>query len=67
MHPISNSTIQNALVLLRQGKSAHQVATSLSIGYGTVCKYRNQYKDNIPEPKTGRPSKVTKTTKRLLA
>lgn len=67
MHPISNSTIQNALVLLRQGKSACQVATSLSIGYGTVCKYRNQYKENIPEPKTGRPTKVTKTTKRLLA
>jgi transposase len=53
--------------MLQQGKSVREVATTLNISLGKVSKLRQENQENIPDPKMGAPSKVSKQTQRLLA
>ncbi|KAF9176438.1 hypothetical protein BGZ50_000677, partial [Haplosporangium sp. Z 11] len=49
---------------LRQGKSIRDVSHALDIFEGAVKKIRNKDKENISEPRQGRPLKVSKEPKR---
>lgn len=66
MKPLPLSKRQDVIVLLRQGRSTRQVARDVGVSHGFVTKVRLQDKENIPEPKMGRPSKVSKQTKQAL-
>ncbi|KAF9311403.1 hypothetical protein BGZ91_006817 [Linnemannia elongata] len=66
MRPLPPSKVDNVKTLLRQGISTRQVATELNVSHGVVTKIRLQDKENIPEPETGRPTKVSKTTRHAL-
>lgn len=67
MYPLPGDIATKALSQLRQGKSCPQVSESLGISLGVVIKIRKKNIDSIPPSKVGRPSKVSKVTKRLLA
>jgi transposase len=67
MKSLPAQTVQDAIVLLRQGKSVRDVSGTLGISVFSVSKIRQRDKENIPVPQLGRPSKVTKKTKSLLA
>ncbi|KAF8936891.1 hypothetical protein BGZ47_009280 [Haplosporangium gracile] len=66
MRPLSASKVDNVKTLLCQGKSTRQVATELNVSHGFLTKIRLQGKENIPEPKMRRPTKVSKTTRQAL-
>src|SRR5689334_23328023 len=67
MKPLPESIKSKALILLQQGKTIRQVSQSLHISIEMVSKIRKQHKESIPAEKLGCPSKVSKTTKSLLA
>ena len=52
---------------LSEGKSISQVQQETGVSHGFVEKTRNEVKDSIPEPKMGRPTKVTRRTRSALA
>ncbi|KAG0277955.1 hypothetical protein BGZ97_009813 [Linnemannia gamsii] len=53
--------------LLRNGKSVGDVSGTLRISKPSVLKFRKGDLENIPPSKAGRPSKVSKRTRRHLA
>jgi len=63
----SNSILQSALIKLQHGESCRNVAKELKISITTTQRIRNRNKENIPPPKKGRPSKVTKASRKVLA
>ncbi|KAF9106236.1 Galactose-3-O-sulfotransferase 3 [Mortierella sp. AM989] len=67
MRPLPKATVQNATVQFRQGKSAREVAKSLKISLGSALRIRREDKEHIPDPRLGRPSKVSKRTRKALA
>lgn len=67
MRPLTRSRVQNATVLLREGKSIRRVAEAVGISVFSVQKIREEDKKNIPAFKVGRPSKVSNRGKVLLA
>lgn len=67
MKPLSKSTVQNATIQLRQGKSCQEVSKNLNISISSAQRIRKDDKGNIPVPKGGRPSKVSERTRRTLA
>ncbi|KAG0195369.1 hypothetical protein BGX31_006351, partial [Mortierella sp. GBA43] len=67
MKPLSKAVTDDATVLLRQGKSSREVAKTLGISIGSALRIRKEEQENIPEPKMGRPWKVSKTTRRHIA
>jgi transposase len=67
MKALPVQTVYDATTLLRQGKSVRQVSKALHISTFLVSNFRQKDKEKIPHPKLGRPSKVTKRTKTLLA
>jgi transposase len=66
MKPTSTSKIQSIIVLLRQGLSTREIANRVHISRSTVARIRAQSQENIPVSKGGRPSKVSKETKKVL-
>jgi transposase len=62
----SNSILQSALTKLQHGESCRNVAKELKISITTAQRIRNSNKENIPLPKRGRPSKVTKASHKVL-
>lgn len=54
------------MIQLRQGRSTRQVAKDLGVSHGFVTKIYGKDKENIPEPKMGRPFKVSQRTKLAL-
>lgn len=67
MRPHSRDTVDNARIQLRHGRSTRQVSKALGISIGLVAKIREKDKENIPEAKVGRPTKISKGTSHLLA
>ncbi|KAF9111504.1 hypothetical protein BGX27_004822 [Mortierella sp. AM989] len=67
MKPLSKATVQNAIVQFQQGKSTREVAKSLNISLGSAIRIRQKDKQNIPDPRMGRPPKVSKKTRKVLA
>ncbi|KAI7817637.1 hypothetical protein BC939DRAFT_465385, partial [Gamsiella multidivaricata] len=67
MKRLREQTVRDAIIQLRQGKSVREVSRSLHISTFSVSKIRQRDKENVPSPKIGRPSKVSKKTKTLLA
>lgn len=67
MRPLSKATIDNIKVLLRSGKSARETARQLGVSIGPVLNVRKADLSNIPPSKVGRPSKISKTTRRYIA
>ena len=67
MKHLSPSIVRDATVLLRQGNSVRKVARMLGISMGPVVCIRREEKNNIPDPKRGRPSKVSRATVGYLA
>lgn len=67
MRPLPISIVQNAITLLHQGKSCWEVSKALHISVTTAQKIRKRLKDNIPAPRRGRPFKVPRRTRRVLA
>ncbi|KAF9899710.1 hypothetical protein BX616_002886, partial [Lobosporangium transversale] len=55
------------MAMLRQGKSVREISRTLHISTFSVSKIYQRGKANIPRPKMGRPTKVTRRTKTLLA
>lgn len=66
MRPLPLSKVNNVKSLLRQGKSTRQIEKELNVSHPFVIKIRRQDKKNIPAPKMGRPTKVSKRTRRVL-
>jgi transposase len=66
MKPTSISKVQNSIVLLRQGLSTREIAKRIHISRSTVARIRARSQENIPVSKGGRPSKVSKKTKKVL-
>jgi transposase len=50
-----------------EGKSVTQVQEEMGLSWDFIHKIREEVKENIPEPKSGRPTKVTKRTQAALA
>jgi transposase len=67
MKPLSPNIVDNARQQLIQGKSARQVATNLNISISSALKIRRAAQENIPPPKMGRPTKITKETGQNMA
>jgi transposase len=67
MRPLTRSKVQDATVLLRQGKSIRQVSSAVGISISSAQKIQKEDKENIPAPKIGRPSKGSERAKILLA
>ncbi len=67
MRRLPQETVQKATVQLRNGKSAHEVPRALDISISAAINIRKDDEENIPPPKVGRPSKVSKATNRYLA
>jgi transposase len=67
MKRLPNSTVQNAIVLLQQGKSCTEVSNTLNISISSAIRIRKRNNLNIPSPKMGPPSKVSKRTKHYIA
>jgi transposase/RNAse (barnase) inhibitor barstar len=67
MKHLSKEIVENAKQQLYQGRSVRQVATNLKIAVGSAVNIRNANKENLPPPKMGRPSKVSKDTRKVLA
>jgi len=67
MRPLPRDTVANAKQQLNQGRSARQVASNLKISVASAVRIRNANKENVPPPKMGRPSKVSKGTSKVLA
>lgn len=63
MKSISQDKQQNAKVLLRKGISSRNVSKELGVSVGAILRVRREDKENIPDPKMGPPSKVSKITK----
>ncbi|KAF9342683.1 hypothetical protein BGX26_007047, partial [Mortierella sp. AD094] len=63
---LSSEKVESAKVLLRQGKSTSEVARELDISISSAIRIREGDRENIPEPKMGRPSLVSPTTKRVI-
>lgn len=66
MRPLPQSTVDNVKVQLRHGKSARQVSKDLGVSISFALKVRQQDKENIPDPKIGRPTKVSGRTRAAL-
>lgn len=67
MKQLRPSTVHDATARLRQGKSVRETAREGGISIRQVLKIRESDKENIPEPRAGRHSKVSDNTKRILA
>jgi len=67
MTRLPESKVNDAKVLLQKGMSLREVASTLRISVGAVQRIREREKENIPAPKIGRPSKISKRTKVHLA
>lgn len=63
----SPDTIQKIALYLQDGKSTRETSRALGISVGAVLRIREKEKENIPTPKIGRPSKVSKAAKTYLA
>ncbi|KAF9897392.1 hypothetical protein BX616_005685, partial [Lobosporangium transversale] len=55
------------MAMLRQGRSVREISRALHISTISVSKIFQKGEANIPRPKMGRRTKVTKRTKPLLA
>lgn len=67
MKRLSKTIVANAIVLLRQGKSAREVSRTLGISIGSALNIRKGEQENIPPTKMGHPWKVSMTTRRHVA
>ncbi|KAF9195320.1 hypothetical protein BGZ51_002835 [Haplosporangium sp. Z 767] len=67
MRRLPTATVQAAVSQLQHGKSIREVSKALNISSGAVYKIRQKNLKSIPNPKMGRPSKVSKSTKRYIA
>jgi transposase len=67
MRPLSIAKRNQTKDLLRQGKSTREVEKELGVSHGFVAKVSKEDKENIPTAKMGRPPKVSKRTRHLLA
>jgi len=67
MRPLAPQTVDNVKQQLNQGKSAREVASNLKVSVGFALKVRKANKENMPPPKMGRPSKISKDTRKILA
>jgi len=67
MKHLSRDTINSAKDLLRSGRSTRATSKALNIPIGAALKIRKKDLDNIPILKAGRPSKISKTTRRRVA
>lgn len=67
MKSLPTAIVQSVVIHLQQGKSVRETSRTLNISVGAVSKVRQENQENIPDPKMGRPSKVSKATKRYIA
>ncbi|KAG9319063.1 hypothetical protein KVV02_004806, partial [Mortierella alpina] len=67
MRPLAQETIDNVKQQLNQGRSVRDVASNLKVSVSFALKVRNSNKENVPPPKLGRPSKISKDTRKVLA
>ncbi|KAF9972051.1 hypothetical protein BGZ75_001612, partial [Mortierella antarctica] len=67
MRPLAPETTNNVKQQLNQGRSARDVANNVKVSVGFALKVRNSIKENVPPPKLGRPSKISKDTRKVLA
>lgn len=67
MTRISQQVVDCALEQLREGRSTSQVSKELGISISSAIRIRKKDKENIPEPNVGRPLKISKSSRRLLA
>jgi transposase len=67
MKPISLAVRSSVKSKLLEGKSVTQVQEEMGLSRDFIHKIREEVKENIPEPKSGRPTKVTKRTQAALA
>src|SRR5690554_6514117 len=62
--PLPATIIQTATVQLRQGKSTREVSRVLGISHEPTVKIRKADKVNMPDQKMGRPTNISKETRR---
>ncbi|KAF9936745.1 hypothetical protein BGZ70_006735, partial [Mortierella alpina] len=67
MRSLAPQTVDNVKQQLNQGRSAREVAGNLKVSVSFVLKVRKANQENIPPPKMGRPSKISKDTRKTLA
>src|SRR5690606_35949858 len=57
----------DAIVQLRHGKSARDIAAALGISVSSVLRIRQRVSSSLPNPRRGSTYKVSKKTRSLLA
>jgi transposase len=67
MRPLAPQTVDNVKQQLNQGRSAREVASNLKVSVSFVLKVRKANQENMPPPKMGPPSKISKDTRKTLA
>jgi transposase len=67
MRPLPKAITDNAIVLMRNGQSARAAAKALGISVSSAIRIQRKDKEDIPPIARGRPAKVHKRTKTLLA
>lgn len=66
MRRLSQAKVDDIKTLLRSGRSVRQVSAELHISLAAIDRIRKTDKENIPDPKMGRPKKVCDATIRML-
>ncbi|KAI0997807.1 hypothetical protein K3495_g10382 [Podosphaera aphanis] len=67
MTKLSSEQVNSITTLLNNGKSTREVAKILGCGKSTVANYRKVTATEAPDPKVGRPQKLTSRDKRAIA
>ncbi|KAI0993895.1 hypothetical protein K3495_g14288 [Podosphaera aphanis] len=67
MTKLSSEQVTSITTLLNIGKSTREVAKIVECGKSTVANYRKVTATEAPDPKVGRPQKLTSRDKRAIA
>ncbi|KAI1006691.1 hypothetical protein K3495_g1526 [Podosphaera aphanis] len=67
MTKLSSEQVTSMTTLLHNGKSTREVAKIVRCGKSTVANYRRVTAIEAPDPKVGRPQKLTSRDKRAIA
>ncbi|KAI0996627.1 hypothetical protein K3495_g11556 [Podosphaera aphanis] len=66
MTKLSSEQVTSITTLLNNGKSTREVAKTIGCGKSTVANYRKVTATEAPDPKVGRPQKLTLRDKRAI-
>ncbi|KAI0993420.1 hypothetical protein K3495_g14764 [Podosphaera aphanis] len=66
MTKLSSEQVTSITTLLNNGKSTREVAKTIGCGKSTVANYRKVTATEAPDPKVGRPQKLTSRDKRAI-